>query len=176
MKMIFSLIFAFLCSLNVFVYSEEVKNIQLTVKNNQCIINLPYCSEKHRNQYFAENVLSALIVDQIIVKNERVTPECDSALYLQLSDEYKTHYVFKHNESLFIKMIWETNNENNWTFSYRGNRFIVPSLEEITIHYRIIFPFPFGNAEKLLQRRFSEKYISKEYSATFVLPDLDGRK
>ena len=53
----------------------------------------------------------------------------------------------------------------NYEYNYRGKVFYIPTtVEEVKLNYRVVYPFPFGNAEKLLQQKYSDKYVSNTCS------------
>lgn len=162
--------------INVSSYSENSENINGSMEDKKIVFKLPYKREKNRRRYFSEDVKSALIVDKIMIDGNELEPEYDYTEYLTLADEYKTQCASNSVHPLYISMIWEKNIDNNWTFFYRGYKFVIQPSTEATVYYRVIFPFPFGNSERLLQRKFNKKYISKVYLATIVLPNSEIKK
>ncbi len=173
MKRIITIYIMLIIFINNIAYSEQKMTANSVRLGDSITFTLPYCKEKNRSKYFKQNVKSALIIDEILIDGEKLLPEYDYASYFGLTDEYKTQYVRKSNDSLCMEMYWEKNRKGEWTFSYRGYKYKVTPMTEVTVFYRVIFPFPFGTAERLLQRRFDSKYISKAYFATILLPDIE---
>ncbi len=171
MKNKFTLIIFFLLLFETSLHAEYFGIIKAEKVGSEVVFRLPYKRTKGRNKYFNEEVETALVVDNIMVDGTPLLPGYDDALYLCLTDEYKTERIPSSEEFVYIRMSWRKKRGKNWAFPYRGDLYVVNPGTEITIFYRIIYPFPFGNSEKLLQMRVNKKYISPVYSATIVLPD-----
>lgn len=152
--------------------TEDLGTVTADKYGSGISFRLPYRNAKGRNKYFNEEVESALIVDKILVNGTPVITEPDYAVYLCLTDEYITERIPSSQEFVYISMGWWKGQNKNWVFAYRGDLFVLAPGTQATVFYRVIYPFPFGNPEKLLQRRFNKKYISPEYSATIVLPEI----
>lgn len=138
----------------------------------RAVFELPYRNVNGRYKYFNEKVKSALIIDAITLNGKPLIPVPDCAAYFALEDEYETEWIHSHQQFSYISMSWRKDKDKNWIFPYRGDLFVAAPGAEITVSYRIVYPFPFGNSEKLLQRRFDKKYISPAYSATIILPAM----
>ncbi len=125
---------------------------------------IPYPKIKGRNRYFRDDVEYVVLVDDIQVDGVSVSPTIDSSVYFFLIDTYKTKFNFGNGE-LKSRMIWVTKDENFYKYYSFGNVYSVPkTAKDIKLFYRIVYPFPFGNATKLLQRKYSNTYVSELYS------------
>ena len=173
MKKIITMLIVLFINLTPCMNAENFYKLEIKNEGSRVVVKLPYNKEKGRDKYFAEEVKTALIVDDVLVDGISVTREYDSAAYFSLTDEYKTIRISSSEQFVYIKMYWRLNKNKYWAFPYREDLFIVEPGTEVTVLYRVIYPFPFGNSVKLLQRKFKEKYISPVYSATFTLPDME---
>lgn len=153
--------------------AEDLEIIEAKKEGFDIIFMLKYKNVHGRNKYFEKDVKSALILENLVVNGEPVIPEYDYTLYYALVDDYKTKYISSKEQDIFIEMTWKKYENKNWAFPYRGNLYILAPGTEVTVLYRVIYPFPFGNAERLLQRKFNEKYISPIYTAKLVLPSME---
>ena len=173
MKKIITMLIVFFINLTPCMYAENFDEVEVKNEGSRVVVKLPYNKEKGRDKYFAEEVKTALIVDDVLVDGISVTRDYDSAAYFSLADEYKTIRISSSEQYVYIKMYWRMNKNKYWVFPYRGDLFVVEPGTEVTVLYRVIYPFPFGNSERLLQRKFKEKYISPIYSAKLVLPSME---
>ncbi|WP_191017481.1 hypothetical protein [Treponema zioleckii] len=161
----------FLCISN-FIFSTELEQIQAIREGSSVVFNLPYCKERGRSKYFSEYVSTALIVEEIHINGKKSIPDYDTSLYFSYLDEYKTQRVSDSEHLLCMRMVWESY-KNNWQFSDKVNVFVAKPFSEVKVYYRVVYPFPFGNPEKLLWRKFKEKYVSQVYCASFTLPEIE---
>lgn len=175
MKKMITMIIVFFVYFTSCMYAENFDEVEVKNEGLRVVVKLPYKKEKGRDKYFTEEVKAALIVDDILIDGISVTRVYDNAAYFYLTDEYKTMRKSSSDQFLYIEMHWRMNKNKNWAFPYRGDLFVVEPGTEVTVLYRVIYPFPFGNSVKLLQRKFNEKYISPVYSATFTLPEMEAR-
>ena len=156
--------------------AEDLGAVKAEKYGSGISFRLPYRNAKGRSKYFNKGVKSALIVDKILVNGTPVITEPDYAVYFCLTDEYITERIPSSQEFAYISMGWRKDQNKNWVLAYRGDLFVLAPGTKATVFYRVIYPFPFGNPEKLLQRRFNKKYISPVYSATIVLPEIETEK
>ncbi len=174
MKKNFVALLLFTCFMSA-VFPEDFGVIAPEKVGASAEFRLPYKNVKGRYKYFNEKVKSALIIDNIMVDGIPLIPVYDSTVYFVLTDEYDIERIASSEQFSYITMSWRKDKNKNWAFPYRGDLFVVAPGTEVTVCYRIVYPFPFGNSEKLLQRKFNKKYISPGYSATIILPAMKSQ-
>lgn len=171
--------YTFLCILfltcSFFCFTQTNTPIKGEKVNEQIIFKLPYPKAMNHKRYFQDTVNSALIIESMIINDEVLHPIPDYTLYFLMLDEYKTQKISNKIDSVYINMTWKKNWDGSLYFPYKGNKYVVNQNSEVTVIYRIVYPFPFGNAEKLYQGKFDQnKYLSDCYSITISIDQFEG--
>lgn len=144
--------------------AEDMTHVYPQVREETFVtFKIPYPQRDSQKKYFQEDVDYILLVESLEIDGVPVQVKSDNKCYLSLVREYKCKDV-KKNENLYVDMKWDIVGQN-YEYNYRGEVFYIPTtVKEVKLNYRVVYPFPFGNAEKLLQQKYSDKYVSKPCS------------
>lgn len=138
------------------IYPHEIEESFVSFK-------IPYPQREGQKKYFQADVDYVLLVESLEIDGVPVQVKADNKCYLSLVRKYKCKKI-KKNENPYVDMKWDIVGQN-YEYNYRGKVFYIPTtVEEVKLNYKVVYPFPFGNAEKLLQQKYSDKYVSNTCS------------
>ena len=154
-------------------YSADVEKIYNSSKyDDYLIFYLPCSPEKWRFRYFTEDIPLAIVIESITVGGEILSPERFIG-FAEYTQDTNTRIILSKNKRIFYELAFhEIRKEGKLKGEYRyifikdGENYtykLSKSMKNIVLTYRILFPMPFPNYQKVLKNLRNENFLSRTY-------------